>query len=89
MVAAEVNGELHLFLQWYKRNNPQPNITQLAMAGLPKGRGRKGGIPKRKRLRVFTAADVVVSRAATMQSPGVSSELNTQSGAPTYSVFSN
>ena len=22
VVAAEVNGELNLFLQWYKRNNP-------------------------------------------------------------------
>jgi len=79
VVAAEVNGELHLFLQWYKSNNPQPNITQLAMAGLPKGQGRKGGIPKQKHSRVFTAADVVVSRAATMQAHGVSSAFNTQS----------
>ena len=85
LVAAELNGELHLFLQWYKKNNPQPNITQLAMAGLPKGRGRKGGIPKRKRSRVFTATDVVVSRAATMQAHGVSSAFNTQSGATTVS----
>ena len=85
LVAAELNGELHLFLQWYKKNNPQPYITQLAMVGLPKGRGRKGGIPKQKRSRVFTATDVVVSRAATMQAHGVSSAFNTQSGATTVS----
>ena len=46
---------------------------------------RKGGIPKRKRSRVFTATDVVVSRATTMQAHGVSSAFNTQSGATTVS----
>ena len=85
LVASELNGELNLFLQWYKKNNPQPNITQLAMTGLPKGRGRKGGIPKRKSSRVFTATDVVVSCAATMQTPEVSCALSTQSGATTVS----
>ena len=48
LVAAETNGEVQLLLQWYTSSDLQPNITQLAMAGLPKGRGRKGGIPKRK-----------------------------------------
>lgn len=70
LVAAETNGELKLFLQWYTNNDPQPNITQLAMAGLPKGRGRKGGIPKRKRLRTAVATPtVVVSRSATQHTP--------------------
>ena len=36
------------------------------MASLPKGRGRKGGIPKRKRLRTSAATPaVIVSRSAT------------------------
>jgi len=69
LVAAEVNGELHLFLQWYTSNNVQPNISQLAMAGLPAGRGRKGGIAKRKRSRTTASTNVVVSRAATVQAP--------------------
>jgi len=72
LVSAEVNGELHLFLQWYNMNSPQPNISSLAMTGLPRGRGRKGGIPKRTRSKVITSTDVVVSRATTMQSPGYS-----------------
>ena len=41
VVAAEVNGELDLFLHWYKINDLQPNITQLAMAGLLKGRVKR------------------------------------------------
>jgi len=72
LVSAEVNGELHLFLQWYNMNSPQPNISSLAMTGLPRGRGRKGGIPKRTRSKVITSTDVVASQAATMQSPGYS-----------------
>ena len=35
LVAAEVNGELKLFLQWYVSSGQEPNITQLAHAGLP------------------------------------------------------
>ena len=68
-MSAEVNGELNLFLQWYNMNKPQPNISRLAMTGLPRGRGRKGGKPKRTRSRVTINTDVVVSRAATMQIP--------------------
>ena len=69
LVSAEVNGELNLFLQWYNMNKPQPNISRLAMTGLPRGRGRKGGKPKRTRSRVTINTDVVVSRGATMQMP--------------------
>ena len=50
-------------------SKPQPNISRLAMTGLPRGRGRKGGKPKRTRSRVTTNTDVVLSRAATMQIP--------------------
>ena len=42
LVAVEVNGELKLFLQWYVSSGQEPNITWLAHAGLPAGRGRKG-----------------------------------------------
>lgn len=70
LVAAEINGELKMFLQWYTSNDLQPNVTQLGMAGLPRGRGRKGGIPKRKRLRTPAASPtVVVPRSATQLVP--------------------
>lgn len=83
LVAAEINGELRLFLQWYTSSDLQPNITQLAMAGLPKGRGRKGGVPKRKRLRTPAATpSVVVSRSATQHTPNLSLGDNSSSSSP-------
>lgn len=66
LVAAEANGDLLQFLQWFNDSCAEPNITQLAKAGLPSGRGRKGGIPKRKRKKVATSVpSVVVPRQAT------------------------
>ena len=65
LVSAELNNELNMFLQWYVRNGKQPNITNLARSGLPAGRGRKGGAPKRKRSKsVQGEPDVVVQREA-------------------------
>ena len=49
IAVAEVNGDLCSFLQWYNTSGTEPNITALAMSSLPSGRGRKGGVPKRKR----------------------------------------
>jgi len=68
VVAAEVNGELRSFLDWYIRTKQEANITTLAQAGLPSGRGRKGGVPKRKRSRTPVASpEIVVPRSATSQ----------------------
>ena len=52
-------GELSSFLKWFINTKQQPNVTSLAMHGLPAGRGRKGGVPKRKRR---SASDVHVPR---------------------------
>ena len=66
IAVAELNGELGVFLQWYKATNQQPNITSLAMINLPAGRGRKGGIPKRKGRNVQSAVpEVFIPRPGT------------------------
>ena len=66
-----MNGELKLFLQWYISSGQEPNITQLAHAGLPAGRGRKGGVPKHKRSSTPTVSPDVVPHPATSQTqPG-------------------
>ena len=76
-MAAEVNGELKLFLQWYVSSGQEPNITRLAHAGLPAGRGRKGGVLKHKRSSTPTVSpDVVVPRPATSQTQPRSSLLS-------------
>ena len=46
IAAAESNGELAFFLQWYTKCAESPNISTLAMSGLPHGHGKKGGKPK-------------------------------------------
>ena len=61
---AEKNHELSAFLQWYNGTNQGPNITTLATSGIPAGRGRKGGVPKRKRSASRKAPEIVVSRPA-------------------------
>ena len=47
LAVAEMDNNLSDFLSWYNSSNAQPNITSLAMTGLPSGRGRKGGVPHR------------------------------------------
>ena len=50
LAVAEQNGELK-FLQWYVKLGQGPNLSSIALSGLPKGRGQKGGRPKRQRAR--------------------------------------
>ena len=49
LVVAQLNNDLPAFLQWYNASSDHPNISSLAMSGLPSGRGRKGGVAKRVR----------------------------------------
>ena len=58
---AETNGELLKFLEWYSAAGNEPNISILAMQGLPSGRGRKGGHPKRKRTKESKVPETFVS----------------------------
>ena len=46
LAVVQLNNDLMSFLQWY---STMPNITCLAMSGLPSGQGRKGGVAKRTR----------------------------------------
>ena len=48
IAAAEDNGDLKSFLDSIS-NSCTPNLTAIAMNGMPSGSGRKGGVPKRKR----------------------------------------
>ena len=63
LAAAECNNELHSFLEWYTMCAKDPNISTLALSGLPHGRGRKGGRAKRQRSRnSHSPIDNVTSR---------------------------
>ena len=53
VAAAESNGELQQFMDWYSKTRAkQPvNMTPLALEGMPAGAGRKGGRVARKKVR--------------------------------------
>ena len=54
VAAAEDNGELQLFVDWLKKVKKSPNLTQLALATMPKGRGRKGCTPPPRKKKKVT-----------------------------------
>lgn len=56
LAVAEQNSELLNFLEWYVKLGQGPNLSSLGLSGLPKGRGQKGGRPKRQRARSTTPA---------------------------------
>ena len=56
LAVVEQNSELLKFLDWYVRLSQGPDLSSLALSGLPKGRGQKGGKPKRQRSRSTTPA---------------------------------
>ena len=44
------------FLQWYIKSGKTPNLSTLALSGLPRRRGQKGGKPKRQRSKITSLA---------------------------------
>ena len=43
---------LPAFVDNFKKANKAPSMTALAKSGMPKGRGRKGGVPPRKKAKM-------------------------------------
>ena len=49
VAAAEREGKLELFVKWFKKAKRVTNLTKLATTNMPRGRGRKGGVPPSRR----------------------------------------
>ena len=49
IAAAEFSGNLGKFVAWYKLSKSKPNLSKLSKVDMPKGTGRKGEKPPRKR----------------------------------------
>ena len=56
VAAAEHNGDLGAFIQWLKKVKTAPSITKLVTTTMPKGRGRKGCAPPRKKMKKVPVA---------------------------------
>ena len=74
LAVAEVNNDLQQFLHWYSTKGNSPNITKLAMEGMPSGRGRKGGQSKRKRTRAAVEEVATVSLPITPKRKNMAKE---------------
>lgn len=49
IAVAQVNGKLPQFISYLRKKKVTPNITKLVTSNMPRGRGRKGSVPPRKR----------------------------------------
>ena len=62
VAVAQVNNSLKDFLEWHTGSSSQPNITSLAMSGMPSGRGRKKNqIPRSRGKKRAQPPDTIVS----------------------------
>ena len=52
VAAAEDNHDLQAYVRWFSNAKKAPNISKLATTNMPAGRGRKGGVPPRKKRKV-------------------------------------
>ena len=49
IAVAEISGKLSQFLAFLQKKKRQPNLTRLVTCSMPRGRGRKGNAPPRRR----------------------------------------
>ena len=49
IAAADYSHQLEVFLTWYRSSKSKPNLGKLSKVDIPKGSGRKGEKPPRKR----------------------------------------
>ena len=49
VAAAQFSGNLEKFVEWYKVSKSKPNLSKLVQVDIPKGSGRKGEKPPRKK----------------------------------------
>ena len=49
VAVAHVNGELSEFVAAKGKQKKTPNVSRLLVTGMPRGRGRKGGVPSRSK----------------------------------------
>ena len=66
IAAAEYSHQLEEFLAWYKSSKSKPNLCRLSKVDMPKGRGRKGDKPPRKRKKGSATCFALVDRQATI-----------------------
>ena len=84
VAVADLCKKLPEFIEKFKKIKQTPNLTKFAEATMPKGRGRKGSEPPRKRKKTSSTAEV-----QQVQNPAFSSSLTVEdSSRPMVNVTS-
>ena len=90
VAVAETDGELKGFIDWFVKAKKRPNITSLVLTGMPIGRGRKGGVPPRKKKKSVAATSrtpassfLINSSTSSSISTGITASTSTITGTNT------
>lgn len=87
VAVAEIDGELKGFVDWFVKAKRRPNITNLVLTGMPMGRGRKGGVPPRKKKKPVAATSrTPASSLLTSTSTSTSTNVSTSTIASTVAI---
>ena len=76
VAAAQFSKQLKPFIQWYTKSKSQANFDKLSKVGMPRGSGRKGEKPPRKRKKTSTAPLTLVASTSTQADPCYSQSQN-------------
>ena len=60
VAAAQFSNQLKSFISWYNKSKSLPNFDKLSKVGMPRGSGRKGEKPPRKRKKTSSAAPLAL-----------------------------
>lgn len=69
IAAADYSHQLEVFLRWYRNSKSKPNLGKLSKVDMPKGSGRKGEKPPRKRKKGSTTCFALVDNQTTSSCP--------------------
>ena len=78
VAAAQFCNQLKKFLLWYRNSKSHPNLDRLSKVCKPKGSGRKGEKPPRKRKKTKSAPLTVVGQDIPCSSTSLESETDMQ-----------
>ena len=87
VAAAQFSGNLEKFVEWYKVSKSKPNLSKLAQVDMPKGSGRKGEKPPRKKKSTSAYYTLVDNSTVTAEQEIISSSYSATT--PSGSVTSN
>lgn len=91
VAAAQFSRQLNKFISWYKKSRSEPSLERLAKVGMPRGSGRKGEKPPRKRSKTAKPAplSMVERNVSSISGQSNTSQVSSLSPSTCQSVNQN